>query len=64
MGSGVTASGAVGSNRLMDGMFIVTILAMVFVEAALLMGRIEGALYAGLMTAAVGGFMALGKERA
>lgn len=51
-------------KRLTDGMFIITILAMGCIEAALLLGRIDGPLYAGLMTAAVGGFMALGKEKA
>ena len=54
----------VNAKRLVDGQFIVTLLSMASVTAALLVGRIDGALYAGLMTAAVGGFLALTKAKA
>lgn len=46
-------------NKLINTKFIVTLIAMAGVEAALLVGRIDANTYSVLMSLAVGGFMAL-----
>lgn len=49
-------------RRLIDGKFIVTLVAMGCVQAALHFKLIDGALYAGLLGATVAGFMALANK--
>jgi len=46
-------------KRLLDGQFIVTILAMAAVEAAVLTDKIDANVYSVLISLAVGGFLAL-----
>jgi hypothetical protein len=47
------------SKRLIDGQFIVTLIAMACVEAALLTDKIDANVYSVLISLAVGGFLAL-----
>lgn len=51
------------TKRLLDGMFIVTVLAMGCIQAALLVDKIDAPMYAGLLGAVVAGFLGLASKQ-